>query len=59
MNDKKVAIYTSVSTNCQIDKDSLPYQKSELIKYAEYALGITNYEIFEDAGYSVWSHVKI
>lgn len=52
MNNKKVAIYTRVSTNYQIDKDSLPYQKNELIKYAEYALGITNYEIFEDAGYS-------
>lgn len=52
MNNKKVAIYTRVSTNYQIDKDSLPYQKNELIKYAEYALGITNYQIFQDAGYS-------
>jgi DNA invertase Pin-like site-specific DNA recombinase len=53
--DKKVnrvAIYTRVSTNYQIDKDSLPFQRSELINYSKYVLGIDDYEIFEDAGYS-------
>lgn len=48
----KAALYIRVSTHHQIDKDSLPFQRSELINYAKYALGITNYEIFEDAGYS-------
>lgn len=36
----------------QIDKDSLPLQKNDLINYAKYALNISEYEIFEDAGYS-------
>lgn len=49
---KKAAIYIRVSTNYQIDKDSLPLQRQELINYAQYALNISDYEIFEDAGYS-------
>ncbi len=49
---KKAAIYTRVSTNHQIDKDSLPFQKSELINYCKFALGIEDYVVFEDAGYS-------
>ena len=49
---KKVAIYIRVSTQHQIDKASLPVQRSELINYAKYALGIEDYEVFEDAGYS-------
>lgn len=49
---KKVAIYIRVSTMYQIDKDSLPMQRKDLIAYAELILGINNYEIFEDAGYS-------
>ena len=49
---KKVAIYIRVSTQHQIDKASLPVQRSELINYARYALGIEDYEVFEDAGYS-------
>lgn len=49
---KKAALYVRVSTNHQIDKDSLPFQKQELINYAKYALNIDNYEVFEDAGYS-------
>lgn len=49
---QKVAIYIRVSTLYQIDKDSLPMQREELINYAKYVLGITNFEIFEDAGYS-------
>lgn len=50
--NKKAALYVRVSTNMQIDKDSLPLQKSDLINYAKYALDISDYEIFEDAGYS-------
>lgn len=50
--DQKVAIYIRVSTTYQIDKDSLPMQRKDLIAYAELILGITAYEIFEDAGYS-------
>ena len=49
---QKVAIYIRVSTLYQIDKDSLPMQREELINYAKYALGITHFEVFEDAGYS-------
>lgn len=48
----RVAIYIRVSTNHQIDRDSLPLQREELINYAKYALGIENYEVFEDAGFS-------
>lgn len=49
---KKAALYTRVSTNHQVDKDSLPFQKQELINYSRYVLGIEDYEIFQDAGYS-------
>lgn len=49
---KKAALYVRVSTLHQIDKDSLPLQREELAKYAEYALGIKDYVVFEDAGYS-------
>ncbi len=49
---KKSAIYVRVSTNHQIDKDSLPLQKQDMINYSKYVLGIDDYEIFEDAGYS-------
>ena len=49
---KKAAIYCRVSTIHQVDKDSLPMQRSDMINYAKYALSIENYEIFEDAGYS-------
>lgn len=48
----KVAIYTRVSTHHQIDKDSLPLQREELINYSKYILNTNNYEVFEDAGYS-------
>ena len=48
----KAALYIRVSTHHQIDKDSLPFQRSELINYSKYVLGIDEYEIFEDAGYS-------
>ena len=49
---QKAAIYIRVSTQWQIDKDSLPMQKEDLVNYVKYALGIDKYEIFEDAGYS-------
>lgn len=49
---KKVAIYIRVSTKYQIDKESLPFQRNELPKYAQIVLGVNDYEIFEDAGYS-------
>lgn len=48
----KAAIYIRVSTVYQVDKDSLQVQRRELIAYCEMVLGITDYEIFEDAGYS-------
>ncbi|SUY47058.1 putative resolvase [Clostridium putrefaciens] len=48
----KVAIYVSVSTHYQIDKDSLPLQRQDLINYAMYVLNTNEYEIFEDVGYS-------
>lgn len=50
--NEKVAIYTRVSTAMQIDRDSLQVQKKELITYADLILGIKDYEIFEDPGYS-------
>jgi len=49
---EKVAIYVRVSTHHQVDKDSLPFQKEELVNYSKYILAIDNFEIFEDAGYS-------
>lgn len=49
---KKVAIYIRVSTTYQIDRDSLPMQRKDLAAYSELVLGIADYEIFEDAGYS-------
>lgn len=52
ISNKKSALYIRVSTHYQIDKDSLPVQREDLINYSKYALGIDKYEIFEDAGYS-------
>ena len=48
----KVAIYIRVSTAHQVDKDSIPMQKKDLIAYCQLILGTDNYEFFEDAGYS-------
>ena len=48
----KAAIYIRVSTHWQVDKDSLQVQRRELINYADLVLGITEYEVFEDPGYS-------
>lgn len=50
--DNKVAIYIRVSTTHQIDKDSLPMQRKDLVSYCELMLNTSNYVIFEDAGYS-------
>lgn len=47
-----VAIYVRVSTAHQIDKDSLPMQKKDLMAYAKLILGTEDCIIFEDAGYS-------
>lgn len=52
LNEKKAAIYVRVSTQYQVDRASLPVQREELVNYAKYALGISDYAIFEDAGYS-------
>ena len=49
---KKAAIYIRVSTHWQVDKDSLKVQRRELTAYCEMVLGITDYVIFEDPGYS-------
>lgn len=48
----RVAIYIRVSTRYQVDKDSLQVQRRELIAYSEMVLGVSDYVIFEDAGYS-------
>ena len=48
----RAAIYIRVSTQLQIDKDSLHVQRRELAAYAELVLGIHEYEVFEDPGYS-------
>lgn len=52
VENEKSALYVRVSTHFQVDKDSLPLQKEDLINYSKYVLNISNYEIFEDAGYS-------
>ena len=49
---KNVAIYIRVSTMHQIDRDSLPMQRKDLIAYCTLILNTENYTIFEDAGYS-------
>ena len=48
----KVAIYIRVSTQMQVDKDSLDVQQRELIAYSDMVLNIKDYVIFKDAGYS-------
>lgn len=52
LQSKKAAIYVRVSTRYQVDRDSLAVQKRELEAYADMILGIKDYVIFEDAGYS-------
>ena len=50
--ENRVAIYCRVSTVHQIDKDSLPMQRKDLISYADLILHAREYTVFEDAGYS-------
>ena len=50
VRETKVAIYIRVSTIHQVDKDSIPMQKKDLIAYCQLILGTDNYEIFEDYG---------
>lgn len=52
LTNRKVAIYTRVSTKHQVDKDSLGVQQRELIEFSRHILNIDDYVVFEDAGYS-------
>ena len=52
LNTIKVAIYIRVSTHWQVDKESLPVQRQDLISYCKLILNTDNYVIFEDPGYS-------
>lgn len=51
-NAPRVAIYVRVSTTHQVDRDSLPMQKKDLLAYASLMLGTDDCVIYEDAGYS-------
>lgn len=51
-DETKVAIYIRVSTHYQVDRESLPMQRSDLINYCKLMLSTDSYEVFEDAGYS-------
>lgn len=54
MDTRTIAIYTRVSTGYQIEKDSLPHQRKELLAYCEHVLHFPadEIEVFEDAGKS-------
>lgn len=52
LKTRKVAIYIRVSTHWQVDKDSLQVQRRELLAYAQMILGIQDFVVFEDPGYS-------
>ena len=49
---EKAAIYIRVSTQWQVDKDSLQVQRRELTAYANMVLNISDTVVFEDPGYS-------
>ena len=51
-SDKIAACYVRVSTGYQIERDSLPFQKKELLAYCKHVLHLDNVEVFEDAGKS-------
>ena len=51
----KAALYVRVSTVMQLDKESRVVQKNDLIRYCEDILGIPDYEVFKDAGFSAGS----
>lgn len=54
MNERTIAIYTRVSTGYQVEKDSLPHQRKELLAYCDHVLHLPmdKIEVFEDAGKS-------
>lgn len=51
-NNARVAIYIRVSTLHQVDKDSIPMQRQDLLAYSKLILNTEDCVIFEDAGYS-------
>lgn len=51
----KAALYVRVSTIMQLDKESRGVQKNDLLRYCKDILGIRDYEVFEDAGFSAGS----
>lgn len=51
MTNNRVAIYIRVSTQYQVDKDSLPMQRNDLIAYCKLLLNTEDYVVFQDAGY--------
>lgn len=52
LSARKAAIYIRVSTHWQVDKDSLKVQERELTAYCQMVLGINDYVVFTDPGYS-------
>lgn len=54
MDTRTIALYTRVSTGYQVEKDSLPHQRKELLAYCEHVLHLPmdKIEVFEDAGKS-------
>lgn len=52
LSQQKTAIYIRVSTHWQVDKDSLVVQQRELTAYCNLVLGIKDYVVFTDPGYS-------
>lgn len=52
LSARKAAIYIRVSTHWQVDRDSLKVQERELISYCQMVLGINDYVVFTDPGYS-------
>ena len=54
MDTRAIALYTRVSTGYQIEKDSLPHQRKELLAYCKHVLHLPmdKIEVFEDAGKS-------
>lgn len=52
VQSQKAAIYIRVSTHWQVDKDSLQVQRRELTAYCQLVLGINDFVVFEDPGYS-------
>ncbi len=55
---QKAAIYCRVSTVHQVDKDSLPMQRQDMVNYARYVLGIEDYEV-KDFINTVVSHIVV